>query len=103
MPSHLDLAEAKRRGIPQHFLIGDTVVDELAGASALEARLSESVRARILEVESTARLVRKRLMRATLDVMAVTNRKPERPPPSNADAAASSSPPPPPPPRLLPP
>eukprot|EP00959_Pyramimonas_sp_CCMP1952_P299486 6263912-Pyramimonas_sp.AAC.1 len=49
MPSHLDLAEAKRRGIPQHFLIGNTVVDELAGASALEARLSESVRARILE------------------------------------------------------
>eukprot|EP00959_Pyramimonas_sp_CCMP1952_P115484 2414038-Pyramimonas_sp.AAC.1 len=56
------------------MVAGNLIVDEIAGQAAQEARLAEAVRNRVLLQERKARLVRMRILRATLDSMAAEDK-----------------------------
>eukprot|EP00959_Pyramimonas_sp_CCMP1952_P013250 279576-Pyramimonas_sp.AAC.1 len=69
VPSHIPAAQAVSGPHPLWLVLGNTAADELAGTAAKENRVPASVRSRIAQVEHKAILVRKRLLRPTLDAM----------------------------------
>eukprot|EP00959_Pyramimonas_sp_CCMP1952_P119757 2504086-Pyramimonas_sp.AAC.1 len=61
--------EAARRGLPSWLIMGNEVADVLAGEAAELARLPATERGRVLQTEQMALVVRRRLLRATLDAL----------------------------------
>eukprot|EP00959_Pyramimonas_sp_CCMP1952_P214827 4495610-Pyramimonas_sp.AAC.1 len=57
------------------MIAGNVCVDTLAGAAAKEARLPESERTRVVQVENEARLVRMRLLRIALQTGIGANKR----------------------------
>eukprot|EP00959_Pyramimonas_sp_CCMP1952_P439733 9206045-Pyramimonas_sp.AAC.1 len=69
--SHLSPHELLIRGIPLALVLGNQVDDDLTSLCAEKIRLPQAQRFRVCDIEGKACLVRKRLMRANIDVMNV--------------------------------
>eukprot|EP00959_Pyramimonas_sp_CCMP1952_P359736 7532363-Pyramimonas_sp.AAC.1 len=94
------MAEAFRMRIPPWLVVGNVVADALAGAAADAVRVAAPDRARVHQTEHMAMLVRRRLLRATLDAIEAENglappvrraRKRRRAPPAARLVAAFST------------
>eukprot|EP00959_Pyramimonas_sp_CCMP1952_P105500 2205528-Pyramimonas_sp.AAC.1 len=59
--------------IPPWLVVGNAVADALAGAAADAVRVAAPDRARVHQTEHMATLVRRRLLRATLDAIEAEN------------------------------
>ena len=76
--SRMEMAEAVALGVAPWLVIGNAVADVCAGQAAEEMRASAADRAKGSEVERTALLVRRRLLRATLDAIEAEGEQSEK-------------------------
>jgi hypothetical protein len=99
--SHLIAADVARGHGVSALVVGNAILDELAGLAAVEAQIPQADLARVLQHERRAYLVRLRLLRAALDSMKATEEAErevrtrgrvaqDRPPPPPSAAAVSS-------------
>ncbi|CAK0860893.1 unnamed protein product, partial [Prorocentrum cordatum] len=78
--SHMDPEKAAALGVDYWVMQGNAVADAIAGVAANLVRLSTEARGRIACVEHTALLVRRRLLRATIDAIEAEGQSAKRKP-----------------------
>eukprot|EP00959_Pyramimonas_sp_CCMP1952_P389195 8154871-Pyramimonas_sp.AAC.1 len=74
MNSHLSEVEAAEKGYAPWMWHGNNRADQLAGLAAQAHRVPQDERTRVAQQEKRAELVRRRLLRATMDAMAADPR-----------------------------
>ena len=75
VPSHLTAEQVTSGPFPLWAILGNAAAYALAGEAAGECRVPAAARSRIFDVEHKACLVRKRLLRASLDAIALGGKK----------------------------
>eukprot|EP00959_Pyramimonas_sp_CCMP1952_P073641 1539111-Pyramimonas_sp.AAC.1 len=66
-PYHIEAEEVYARQVPGHLVVGSVFVDHPARVAAKFFGVLHARRASALQVEAGARLIRERLLRATLE------------------------------------